>query len=72
MTVTRAAQNHSGGAAIPARPSSLGRLGSWSYQHRRLVAAAWPAWPAGCLAPAGLPSGVKSTPTGVSGCPASQ
>jgi RND superfamily putative drug exporter len=41
MTVTRAAQNHSGGAAIPARSSSLGRLGSWSYQHRRLVAAAW-------------------------------
>lgn len=44
MSMTRAARRGSAPAPRPlvaARVSSLGRLGSWSYRHRRLVVAAW-------------------------------
>ena len=41
MTVTRATTTRSRGAMVPAPASPLGRLGSWSYRHRRLVAVAW-------------------------------
>jgi RND superfamily putative drug exporter len=41
MTVTRATPARSRGALVSALASPLGRLGSWSYRHRRLVAVAW-------------------------------
>jgi len=41
MTTSRAAARPDGPAATPPPASPLGRLGSWSYRHRRLVAAVW-------------------------------
>ncbi len=41
MSVTRADQRGSAGPLVAAQVSPLGRLGSWSYRHRRLVAVAW-------------------------------
>jgi RND superfamily putative drug exporter len=41
MTVTRTTPTGSRGAMVPAPASPLGRLGSWSYRHRRMVAVAW-------------------------------
>ena len=41
MTTSRAAARPDGPAAMPVPASPLGRLGSWSYRHRRLVAAVW-------------------------------
>jgi uncharacterized membrane protein YdfJ with MMPL/SSD domain len=41
MTTSRAAARSDGPAAMPVPTSPLGRLGSWSYRHRRLVAAVW-------------------------------
>src|SRR6516164_2379630 len=42
MTLPRAAARPDARrAALPAPMSPLGRLGSWSYRHRRLVAAVW-------------------------------
>ena len=44
MSMTRADQRGSARTRRPlvaAQVSPLGRLGSWSYRHRRLVAAAW-------------------------------
>jgi uncharacterized membrane protein YdfJ with MMPL/SSD domain len=40
MTLSRAAARP-GGRPMPAPVSPLGRLGGWSYRHRRAVAAAW-------------------------------
>ena len=51
MSMTRAAQRGSASARRPlvaAPVSPLGRLGSWSYRHRRLVAVAWLAGPRRC------------------------
>ena len=41
MSMTRAAQRGLARPLVAAPVSPLGRLGSWSYRHRRLVAAAW-------------------------------
>ena len=44
MSVTRADQRGSARTLrplVPAQASPLGRLGSWSYRNRRLVAIAW-------------------------------
>ena len=41
MTTSRAAARPDGPAAMPVPASPLGRLGCWSYRHRRLVAAVW-------------------------------
>jgi RND superfamily putative drug exporter len=41
MTLTRAAAPPGGRPAMPTPVSPLGRLGSWSYRHRRMVAAVW-------------------------------
>ena len=44
MSVTRADQRGSARTLrplVPAQGSPLGRLGSWSYRNRRLVAIAW-------------------------------
>src|SRR5260370_42652522 len=41
MSVTRADQRGSAGPLVAAQVSRLGRLGSWSYRHRRFVAVAW-------------------------------
>jgi len=41
MTLPRAAARPDGRAALPAPMTPLGRLGGWSYRHRRLVAAVW-------------------------------
>lgn len=41
MSMTRAAQRGPARPLAAAPVSPLGRLGSWSYRHRRLVAAAW-------------------------------
>jgi len=38
---TRLVPARSSRAMVPAPASLLGRLGSWSYRHRRLVAAGW-------------------------------
>ena len=41
MTISRAAARPEGPAATSVPASPLGRLGSWSYRHRRPVAAVW-------------------------------
>jgi uncharacterized membrane protein YdfJ with MMPL/SSD domain len=41
MTVTRTTPAGSRRVMVPAPASPLGRLGSWSYRHRRVVGVAW-------------------------------
>ena len=41
MTLPRAAARPDTQATTPAPVSPLGRLGGWSYRHRRAVAAVW-------------------------------
>jgi putative drug exporter of the RND superfamily len=41
MSITRAAERGPARPLVAAPVSPLGRLGSWSYRHRRLVAVAW-------------------------------
>ena len=41
MSMTRAARQRSAPSLMPAPVTTLGRLGSWSYRHRRLVTVAW-------------------------------